>query len=128
MRLEGWERRLQAYLDEIGPFQWGKTDCCMFTVGAVEAVSGVNYGKGYRYKTAAGAARVLAKEGGVSAIATKYLGEPKSVKMAQRGDVVSFETGEGIALGVCVGDKIAAMQEGGLIFLPMNQAIKAWSV
>ena len=128
MRQEGWERRLQAYIDTVGPFEWGKTDCCMFTGGAVHVMTGQHFGEGYQYRTAAGAAKALARHGGVSAIATKYLGAPKSIKLAQRGDVVSFDAGEGIALGICVGDKIAAMQKGGLIFLPLSAAIKAWSV
>ena len=128
MRLDGWERRLQEYLDGIGPFEWGKTDCCMFSVGAVLAITGTDHGKGYRYKTESGAGKVLLKHGGVEAIATKHLGEPKPPKLAQRGDIVSVDVGNGVALGVCIGAKIAAMQADGLIYLPMSQAIKAWSV
>ena len=37
MRVEGWESRLDEYLRGIGPFEWGKSDCCMFSVGAVKA-------------------------------------------------------------------------------------------
>lgn len=128
MRLDGWDRRLQEYLDGIGPFEWGKTDCCMFSVGAVLAITGTDHGKGYCYKTESGAAKVLLKHGGVEAIATKHLGEPKSPKLAQRGDIVSVDVGNGVALGVCIGAKIAAMQADGLTYLPMSQAIKAWSV
>ena len=116
------------FLFSVGKFEWGTNDCCMFAVGAVKAITGVDYGAGYRYKTEKGAAKVLAKAGGVEAIATKCLGESISPLYAQRGDVVSFESGKGLALGICVGDKIAAMRENGLMFLPMSQALKGWSV
>jgi hypothetical protein len=42
--------------------------------------------------------------------------------------VVSFDAGDGIALGVCIGAKIAAVGQDGLLMLPMNEAIQAWSV
>lgn len=128
MRLDGWERRLQVYLDGIGPFEWGKSDCCMFSVGAVWAITGVNHGVNYKYSTGLGAKKMLLKHGGVEAIATKHLGLPKSPLLANRGDVVSLKTGGEIALGICIGNKIAAMQADGLIYLPMTQSIKSWSV
>lgn len=129
MRLDGWEGRLELMLGQVGPFEWGTNDCCMFAVSAVEAITGVDYGKPYRgYKTQRGAATRLLKAGGVEAIATKALGEPKSRKLAKRGDVVSLFSDEQISLGVCIGDKIAAVSDNGLVLIPMNQAINAWSV
>lgn len=128
MRLDRWEIRLQNYLDNIGPFEWGKTDCCMFSVGAVEAVTGINHGQSYTYKTESEAKKMLIKTGGVEAVATKHLGEPKPSLLAQRGDIVLLNVGNGDTLGVCIGDKIAAMQADGLTYLPMSNAIKAWSV
>ena len=128
MRVEGWESRLDEYLRGIGPFEWGKSDCCMFSVGAVKATTGVDHGIGFDYTTKAGAAKVLKKAGGVEAIATKALGKHKSPLLAMRGDVVSFESGTGTALGVCVGPKFAAMQEAGLVFFSMTKALKSWSI
>lgn len=129
MKTDGWEKRLQAFLDSVGPFEWGTNDCCMFAVRAVEVMTGVDHGKPYRgYKTALGAHRRLEKYGGVEGIATIELGEPKSVLFAKRGDVVSVLIGENLLLGICLGDKIAAVSENGLIFLPMECAQNAWSV
>lgn len=128
MRLDGWEALLNQYLCEVGVFAWGKNDCCMFSVGAVKAMTGVDHGVGYKYTTEIGAAKVLKKAGGVEAIATKCLGEHKSPLLAQRGDVVSFDVGKGLSLGICIGSKIAAIRRDGLIFLPMSQSIKSWSV
>lgn len=128
MRLEGWERRLDDYLLSIGPFEWGKTDCCMFIVGAVKSMTGVNHGIKYNYKNAIEAHKILKQHNGVEAIATTHFGKPKAVLFCRRGDVVSIDSGNGIALGICLGGKIAAMQAEGLIYLPMSKAINAWSI
>ena len=129
MRIDGWELRLQEKIDNVQPFEWGTNDCCMFAVSVVEAITGVDHGIAYRgYKTKRGAASRLLKAGGTESIATDALGAPKSYKFARRGDVVSYNAVEEIALGICIGDKIAAVSDNGLILLPMNQAINAWSV
>lgn len=129
MRLDGWESKLNDVISQSGVFEWGNNDCCMFAVRVVEAITGVDHGKPYRgYKTAKGAASRLLKHGGVEGIATKELGEPKSPLLARRGDVVSFETQNQIALGICAGDKIIAVSQAGLVSFSMREAIKAWSV
>lgn len=129
MRVEGWESKLNQILLDSGPFEWGTNDCCMFVVRVAEALTGVDHGKPYRgYKTARGAASRLLKHGGVDGIATKAFGEPKKPLLARRGDAVSFKSNGEIALGICVGDKIAAVSEAGLITLSMREAINAWSI
>ena len=128
-RLENWQSLLNAHLRTIGPFEWGTNDCCMFAVGCVQVITGVDHGKEYRgYKTALGASRRIEKAGGIDAIATAALGAPKPLKQAQRGDVVLFKNGEDTALGISVGDKIAAVGEKGIIFLPFSEGLQAWSV
>tara|TARA_R110002126_G_C10077971_1_gene463461 strand:- start:80 stop:469 length:390 start_codon:yes stop_codon:yes gene_type:complete len=129
LKLEGWEAKLNQAISETGEFQWGTNDCCMFAVRVVEALTGEDHSKPYKgYKTAKGAASRLLKHGGVEGIATKQLGECKKPILAKRGDVVSFKTNDQIALGICVGDKIAAVSEAGLITLSMREAINAWSI
>ena len=128
MRLDNWEKLLNDYLSQVGPFEWGANDCCLFAANGVLAMTGEDYAKPYRgYKTAKGALGKL-KDIGVNGVATKALGEPKPPTLAKRGDVVSFESGDGLALGLCIGAKIAAVGQDGLIMLPMNQALQAWSV
>lgn len=128
MRLDGWERRLDDYLLSIGPFEWGKRDCCMFVVGAVKAITGIDHSEKYNYHSAIEANKVLHENGGIEAIATSHFGKPKATLFCRRGDIVSLESGNGIALGICLGGKIAAMQADGLIYLPMSKAINGWSV
>lgn len=129
MRVENWQSKLNKHLQTIGAFEWGVNDCCMFAVGCVQVITGVDHGKAYRgYKTSKGALKRLKDNGGVEGIATIELGAPKSIKQAKRGDVVSFKTGDETALGISVGDKIVGIGEHGLIFMPFADGIKAWSV
>jgi len=89
----------------------------------------VDYAKPYRgYKTSKGAARRLLKYGGIDGVAKNSFGESKTPLLAKRGDAVSFKSGDDIALGVCVGDKIAAVTETGLVLISMREAINAWSI
>lgn len=128
MRPDGWEKRLEEYLQNVGPFEWGKNDCCMFSANCAFAITGTDYAKPYRgYKTAKGAMGRL-KGIGVEGIATKLWGHPKTAAYAKRGDVVLFDCGDGDALGICIGDKIAVMGQDGLVILPMSECLKAWSV
>lgn len=129
MRLENWQSKLSSHLRTVGAFEWGTNDCCMFAVNCVKVITGVDHGKEYRgYKSALGASRRLDRCGGVEGIATTELGAPKPLKQAKRGDVVLVKTGNDVALGVSVGDKIAVVGENGLMFLPFADGIKAWSV
>ena len=129
MKTDGWEKRLNEFLDSVGPFEWGSNDCGMFAVKAVEVMTGEDHGKPYRgYKTGLGAARRLEKHGGVEGIATIELGAPKPVLYVKRGDVVSVKNDGNLLLGICLGDKIAAVSETGLVFLSTDTIQNAWSV
>ena len=129
MKTDGWEKRLNEFLDSVGPFEWGSNDCCMFAVNAVEVMTGIDHGKPYRgYKTGLGAARRLEKHGGVEGIATIELGAPKPILYVKRGDVVSVKNDGNLLLGICLGDKIAAVSETGLVFLSTDTIQNAWSV
>jgi hypothetical protein len=129
MRFQDWEKRLNDYLNNVEPFEWGVNDCCQFTLGKwAELATGVNHLTQYKYKTELGAAKILTKVGGIEALTSQHLGEPKTPLLAQRGDIVSFEHDEGMALGICIGDKIAAVGANGLILFPISVAQKAWSV
>lgn len=116
-------------IDQSGGFEWGTNDCLMFSLRIAQVITGIDYGKKYAgYKTSKGAARRLLKYGGVEGMATDSFGEPKSPLMAKRGDIVSWQNMEDIALGICVGDKIAVVADHGIDLIPMTEAINAWSV
>lgn len=129
MRCEDWEKRLNKHLQNVAPFEWSTNDCCQFTLGRwCELCTGINHLVSYKYKTEAGAVRILKRLGGLEALATKHLGEPKPPAMAHRGDIVSFEHDCGVALGICVGAKIAGVGQDGLMLVSMSLAKNAWGV
>jgi hypothetical protein len=128
MRFENWESRLAVFLENVGPFEWGQNDCCLFSANAVEAMTGVDYAKKYRgYKTKLGAAKKL-KGLGVEGVCNRELGESIHPKLCKRGDVVLFQNGQEQSIGVCIGPKFAAIAENGLIILPMDRAIMGWTI
>lgn len=114
------------------PMVWGTNDCCMFAADTVLAQTGVDPLEWLRgaYSTEDGAAEVLKRGGGLARMVTAQLGAARPlVTTARRGDVVLFESGNGPALGVCVGDKFAAIRPvGGLGYFSMRHAITAWRV
>lgn len=129
MKFQDWEKRLNSHLQNVPPFAWGTNDCCQFTLGRwCELCTGINYFASYKYKTEIGALKILKKHGGVDGLASLHLGEPKSPAMAKRGDIVSFTHDQGDALGICLGNKIAAIGANGLLFVPIRLANNAWSV
>ena len=114
------------------PFEWGKNDCCSFAADAVRAQTGRDAMAGLRglYWDEGSAAHILAAPGGLVRLVNTWLpGQPlPSVATARRGDLIMFDSGNGPALGICVGDKFAAVKPGGLGYFAMRHAITAWRV
>ncbi len=131
-----WPQRLAAYLASVKgePFAWVQNDCCTFASGAVLAMTGVDHMARYRcrYATRSGAARMLAKAGGLQEWVKTCLGEPlASPLLATRGDVVLYEMKDPhgpAALGICVGAHIAAPGPDHMVLLPFAAASTAWRV
>jgi hypothetical protein len=135
LRHADWEARLAAYLEPLRarPFEWGGHDCCIFSAGAVEAITGIDPMSEFRghYHTRIGSLRAL-KRFGAGALAptldAKFPRIPPS--SAQRGDVVM----SGGLLGICFGDFLIAVgREGdreGLIRIerPRWSDPAAWAV
>lgn len=129
MRLDNWESKLAEYLDNIGPFQWGENDCCLFVSNAIELMRGDDVLKKYRgYKTQLGAQKILKKVDGIEGLWTKILGEPVQYKLLKRGDVVLYPNKGDELVGLCVGSRFVALTQDGVIYLPMNLASKGWAV
>lgn len=126
---------LAAYLKERAdrPFEWGVNDCCIFAADWVRLVTGRDPAQALRgeYSDEAGAAEVIDEFGGVANLVSMGVGsEPlPNVATAQRGDVVLFESGNGPALGICAGEKFAAVRPvGGVGYFSMRHAVTAWRV
>lgn len=101
------------------PFEWGKQDCCLFAADAVVAMGGEDYAAPYRgkYSTEIGAKRLLSKSAkdGLNGLISDIL-EPIDKNMAQRGDVVLFDGGNGDTLGIYwMGGIFCAGEQGAVL-------------
>lgn len=129
MRLDSWEKNLYAYLETVGPFQWGANDCCSFVSNAIQIMRGDDVWKDYRgYKTKLGAQKILKKSDGLEGLWTKILGEPVNVKLLKRGDVVLYSNNNDPLVGICLGVNFVALNLDGPIYVSMNLAEKGWVV
>lgn len=131
MRLPDWQLRLSEFGKARAsmPFAWGSNDCCSFAAAAVEAITGSNPMRSVvPYSSEIGALRRISEAGGMAALASQYLGEPRPSLMAGVGDVVLVVNEEREMLGVCNGVNVMAPGEHGMVALNMNAAIAAWKI
>lgn len=131
MRLTDWQTRFSDFGKARAsmPFAWGSNDCCSFVAAAVEALTGRNPMAGVDpYASEIGAAKLIARAGGLKALASQYLGEPVSPLMAGVGDVVLVNNEGREMLGVCNGVNVMAPGEVGMVALSMGAALAAWKV
>lgn len=134
MRLPGWEKALANYIEEVRhtPFKRGEHDCFIFAVKCEEAISGVTrFPELYqaKYHNLFGANKAFIKNGYrgmLNCIDSRCI--EIDVNFMQRGDWVAIDSHEGLAIGVCVGNKIAGVGEDGLVFLDNSKAKAAWSI
>lgn len=128
MRLSDWETRLAEYIasKRHEPFAYGKNDCCYFTFGAVEAVTGHDKMSEFRgkYHTLAGSLRALRDIGAgdlEGTMDTKFPTIP--VGRAGRGDIVFFDG----SIGVVAGAFAWFVSDDGLERVPREYWEKAWA-
>lgn len=111
------------------PFEWGRNDCCLFTVDAVLAMTGVDHGAAFRgYDSALGAERLLNANGGVRGLATAAWGAPVSPPFAAIGDPVLMLNEGRELLAVCNGTGAIAAGPDGTVVLDMSAALAAWKI
>jgi hypothetical protein len=106
------------------PFAWGANDCCLFAADWVARATGRDPAAHYRgtYSTGIGAQRIIDKAGGILELARELGLETTQIGLARRGDVIARDVGNGIGLGVCVGNAAAFVGRDGLEFLDLNGA------
>ena len=132
MRLEDWPERLAAFIESrrSAPFEWGSNDCVTFAADAVATITETDYLGPLRgkWRTAQEASKALLPYGGLLGAAESVLIDPVPVLMAQRGDVMLFDSGGRDTLGICIGAHVVAPGETGLVFSPVSLASMAWRV
>jgi hypothetical protein len=108
-------------------FDWRTNDCVRFAKAAIEAQTGVHIALPARWGTAAGAARALAKLGGLEAVVDGIL--PRIAPAhAMRGDIAGVaDDAFGVRLMVVEGDLLAGPGPNGIRRAPRREMIAAWS-
>lgn len=142
-RLPDWDRRLTAVTEKHmrAPGVWGESDCWIFTMEAIEAVTGERMLPALRrYKSERGGFRVFTKAGFFTLEET--LGsvlQPVSPLRAQRGDVGTIDrfgitscgvfTADGFAVKTILGDsKTGAVTGADFRFYPVTSVKAAFKV
>ncbi|TPM59160.1 hypothetical protein FJ959_09840 [Mesorhizobium sp. B2-2-4] len=132
-RLKDWDRRLARVTEKhlAMPGVWGVSDCLQTDGEAVEAVIGANpfAEVAGRYKTEAGAARLLRKRGFANveeALASLFPKMPRL--MARRGDLAVVERNGQLCAGYICEYGAAVKTETGLTFVPQTEIRSAFRV
>jgi hypothetical protein len=125
-RRDNWPDLLAAYIESkrSEPFAWGSNDCCLFAADWVQIATGHDIAAQWRgsYTTALGARRALDEGGGIEALVEQAGGIRIETGLAQRGDLVAQESGNGVALGICLGVVAAFISSDGVHFFPIHEA------
>lgn len=134
MRLEGWEGRLAAIVDEARgrPYVLGEHDCFRVACRVVEALTGEDLWPRFSgYRTKAEALRYIARHGSsFEACFDHVFGAARvDVRAARRGDLCAIQSADGMKhLGVCLGAETALLADDGLTFYPTLSCLCAWRV
>jgi hypothetical protein len=133
-RLEGWESRLAAVIEDarIREYRLGEHDCFRLACRAIEALTGEDRWPEFAgYATKREALAKLAQYGKTFEDAGDwFFGSPRvPVAQARRGDVCAAQTPDGEKhLGVCIGARVALLADGGLTFWRLSKCLCAWRV
>ncbi|MFC3326201.1 DUF6950 family protein [Mesorhizobium cantuariense] len=134
-RLKDWDRRLARLVSSItdAPGVWGETDCLLTAAAAIEAVTGQDIMAPWRgrYKSEAGAARLMRKEGceNVEDVLGTFFGLPTIGRLlARRGDVGVVEQNGVLCAGFVCDRGFLCRTESARIFLPQTAMKTAYRV
>lgn len=134
MRHKDWAARLNAYLQEVAhkPYDEATHNCGTFVAGAVEAMTGKDFGKPY---TEAGSlqrqvARLRKAGFWTHADYAASVLDEIHPSQARMGDIAAFTVDDpiGVALGVVNGEETFVLRPDGLATLDTLSAVKAFRV
>lgn len=131
-RFDDWRDRLARFLDQqrMRPFAWGINDCAMFAGFAVQAMTGTNPLQQYvmAYSTEVGAARIIARGGGLLRIISEHMGPTIAPGLAADGDIGLLDTAQGETLALRLGVNWLGPAAGGIAALQIGGELAAWRV
>jgi len=133
VRLDGWESRLNAVLENARarPYVLGAHDCFRVACLVVEALTGVDRWPEFAgYTTKREALHKIAAHGhSFEQAGDWFFGERIDLKFARRGDIAALATPDGEKhLGIVMGRQLYVMYELGLTAVPLGLAHCAWRV
>lgn len=128
LRIEGWERRLNDYLESMKevPFEWGKNDCTLFASQLSIIMINVDYMADFRgkYTNEEQAKSLIASVKDLKSHMYSLL-EPIDLNFVRRGDLVMYQN----ALGICNGSLSYFMTEKhGRVPVKTSKCDYAWKV
>lgn len=131
MRYDNWPLHLQQVLQAAreAAFSWGENDCCLFAADCCVAVCGIDPAEQYRgrYRTEIGAKRALKQVHGSLEAAWDACFERIPVRLAQRGDVVMFDSTFGRCIGVGWAGGVWCVTEDGVARVHAEPTL-AWRI
>lgn len=134
MKCPDWVERLWAVIEAAAevPFNYGAHDCGTFAARCVDAMTDGTLEAELEglWTDDASALGYVVSHGGLDVILSARFGEAVAPLQARRGDLVMLpgEDATGRALGVCVGDTVACLQQSGIVYAPLSSALCAWRV
>lgn len=129
-RHQDWPARLARFVAaaRARPFAWGGQDCATFARDWIEECTGERVFEA-PYSDAMSAARYVEEQGGMLAAVKRVLGEPMpNLAAAGRGDVALVSNAGREAMGVVVGEHVAAPGADGVLMSSRSAMIAAWVV
>lgn len=139
-RVSNWPKLLNDAIACAAMTQpaWGSKDCCLMAADLVQAITGKDPAAVFRgtYSSRLGAARIIAKFGGVEALAESIAKENGwseiPVRMAGRGDLVLRPSDDGRdwpALGIGAGAKaVFPTITNNVRYVLLSECSRAWRV
>ena len=111
-------------------FEYGKTDCFLFTNALVKAYHGQDFRSQHKYKSKKQADEYIAQyRGGIEELTTGTLGTRVKPTHCIEGDVVSAMVApDQIALGFVLGDSAVFKTPKKVVKIPLEQCRMGWRI
>lgn len=123
------KKRLRAVLARIATnkFQYGVIDCCLFAARMVQASTGVDYSKKFKYSSQSEAEQIIDSYGSITAMLTDLLGDPSSDY--GDGDPVLLNLPKiGETVGIFCDGKVFVKCKSGVMKITANNIIRGWAI
>lgn len=130
MRIEGWEKKLDAIVESKRnqPFDWASNNCMGLVAEVQQEITGKtdfpevleNIDNKFNAQRL-----ILKRAKNLTELMDKNFSKIP-ITLAQRGDIVEVETCEGPAMGVCIGAKAVFIGKDGIEYIPLTALIRAW--